>query len=76
MPICMIAKVAGDSAVQRLLDNLATLLRQGALPGELDNYSVAETREAATFIAACAARRQPGNALIRLESTSTGRSLM
>ena len=68
----MKAKVAGDTADQRLLDNLATLLRQGALPGELDNYSVAETREAATFIAACAAKRQPGNALIRLESTSTG----
>ena len=68
----MKAEVAGATADQRLLDILATLLRQGALPGELDNYSAEETREAAAFIAACAARREPGKALVRLESTGTG----
>jgi len=68
----MKAEVAGNTADQRLLDILATLLRQGALPGELDNYSAEETREAAAFIAACAGKRQPGSALVRLESTGTG----
>ena len=68
----MKAEGAGATADQRLLDILATLLRQGALPGELDNYSAEETREAAAFIAACAAKRQPGNALVKLESTGTG----
>jgi glutamate dehydrogenase len=68
----MKAEVAGATADQRLLDILATLLRQGALPGELDDYSAEETREAAAFIAACAGKRQPGHALVRLESTGTG----
>ncbi len=68
----MKAEGAGDTADQRLLDVLATLLRQGALPGELDNYSAEETREAASFIAACAGRREPGRAVVRLESTGTG----
>src|SRR5688572_20584932 len=68
----MKAEVAGDAAHQRLLDILATLLREGALPGELDDFTAEETREAAAFIAACAGRRQPGNALVRLESTGTG----
>ena len=49
----MKAKVADTAADQRLLDTLATLLRQGALPGELDDYSAEETREAAAFIAEC-----------------------
>ena len=68
----MKAEGAGTTADQRLLDILATLLRQGALPGELDNYSAEETKEAAAFIAACAAKRQSGNALVKLESTGTG----
>ena len=68
----MKAEVAGNTADQRLLDILATLLRQGALPGELDDYSAEETREAAAFIAACAGRRQPDHALVRVESTGTG----
>jgi glutamate dehydrogenase len=67
----MKAEVAGDAAHQRLLDILATLLREGALPGELDDFSADATREAAAFIAGCANRRQPGNALVRLESTGT-----
>jgi len=68
----MKAEVAGNAADQRLLDTLSTLLRQGALPGELDDYSAEETREAAAFIAACAGKRQPGSATVRLESTGTG----
>lgn len=67
----MKAEVAENTADQRLLDILATLLRQGALPGELDDYSAAETREAAAFIAACAGKRQPGQALVRIESTGS-----
>src|SRR5205085_10700058 len=67
----MKAKVAETTADQRLLDILATLLRQGALPGELDDYSAEETREAAAFIAACAGKRQPGTALVRVESTGS-----
>src|SRR5437868_1573674 len=67
----MKAEVAGGTADQRLLDTLATLLRQGALPGELDDYSAEETREAAAFIAACAGKRQPGTALVRVESTGS-----
>src|SRR5205085_5110325 len=68
----MKAKVAKTTAYQRLLDILATLLRQGALPGELDDYSAEETAEAAAFIAACAAKRQPGQASVRLETTGSG----
>ena len=63
--------VAGDAAHQRLLDNLADLLRQGALPGELADFSEEDRRAAAEFIAACAARRPPGIALVRLESVGT-----
>ncbi|HTU11221.1 MAG TPA: NAD-glutamate dehydrogenase domain-containing protein [Allosphingosinicella sp.] len=68
----MKAEGAAPAADQRLLDILATLLREGALPGELDDFSAEETREAAAFIAACAGKRQPGKALVRLESTGTG----
>ena len=63
--------VAGDAAHQRLLDNLATLLRHGALPGELVDFSEEDSRAAAAFIAACATRRPPGIALVRLESVGT-----
>jgi glutamate dehydrogenase len=63
--------VAGDAAHQRLLDNLANLLRQGALPGELADFSEEDSRAAAAFIAACASRRPPGIALVRLESVGT-----
>jgi glutamate dehydrogenase len=63
--------VAGDAARQRLLDNLGTALCGGALPGELDEFSDEDCREAAAFIAAAAARRMPGKALVRLESSGT-----
>ncbi|HVQ07513.1 MAG TPA: NAD-glutamate dehydrogenase domain-containing protein [Allosphingosinicella sp.] len=63
--------VAGEAAHQRLLDNLATSLCGGALPGELDDFSTEDCRAAAAFLASCAARRPPGIALVRLESTGT-----
>ena len=63
--------VAGDAADQRLLGNLADLLRQGALPGELADFTDEDCRAAATFIVACAARRPAGIALVRLESVGT-----
>jgi glutamate dehydrogenase len=63
--------VAGEAAHQRLLDNLATSLCGGALPGELDDFSTEDCRAAAAFLAACASRRAPGSALVRLESTGT-----
>jgi glutamate dehydrogenase len=62
---------AGDAAQQRLLDSLGTALCAGALPGELDDFSEEDCRAAAQFIAACAARRPPGIALVRLESVGT-----
>jgi glutamate dehydrogenase len=63
--------VAGDAAHQRLLDNLATSLCGGALPGELDDFSTEDCRAAAAFLAGCAGRRTPGSASVRLESTGT-----
>ena len=63
--------VAGDAAHQRLLDNLGGALCGGALPGELKDFSDEDCREAAAFIAACASRRTPGKALVRLESAGT-----
>ena len=63
--------VAGDAAHQRLLDNLGGALCGGALPGELKDFSDEDCREAAAFIAACASKRTPGKALVRLESAGT-----
>ncbi len=60
--------VAERTADQRLLDALGNALCNGALPGELEGSTVEECREAAEFIAACANRRPPGIALVRLES--------
>jgi glutamate dehydrogenase len=62
---------ATDPAHQRLLDNLAALLRQGALPGELNDFTGEDCAAAAAFIASCANRRPPGIALVRLESVGT-----
>jgi glutamate dehydrogenase len=63
--------VAGDAAHQRLLDSLGSVLCGGALPGELDDFSDEDCRAAAEFIAECASRRQPGHALVRIESSGT-----
>ena len=60
--------VAEGSADQRLLDALSDALCNGALPGELAEFSKDDCRDAAAFIAACAQRRTPGIALVRLES--------
>ena len=51
-----------------LLDALSRALRESALPGELADFSDDACREAAAFIAGCAQPRQPGTALVRLES--------
>jgi glutamate dehydrogenase len=63
--------VAGDTADQRLLESLSRALCDSALPGELEDFSGEECRSAAEFVAACAARRPRGIALVRLESVST-----
>jgi glutamate dehydrogenase len=60
---------AGSSVDQALLDSLAEALRDGALPGDLIGFADEDNREAAAFIAGCAARRPPGIALVRLESS-------
>ena len=44
------------------------LLRGAALPGENENFSDAECAEAAAFLAATAARRQPGMPALALET--------
>jgi glutamate dehydrogenase len=60
--------VAEGTAHQSILDSLSHALCDGALPGELDGFGPGRCREAAAFIAACAARRPAGIALVRLES--------
>jgi len=62
---------AGQGAQKRLLDNLGSALCAGALPGELEDFGSEDCRAAAEFVAACAIRRQPGAALVRIESTGT-----
>ena len=63
--------VAGETARQELLESLSSALCGGALPGELEDFGDEECRAAAEFVAACAARRPPGIALVRLEPTGT-----
>jgi glutamate dehydrogenase len=62
---------AGDDADRSLVDSLSHILQQGALPGELEDFSDEDTRAAAAFIAQCASRRPPGKALVRVESFGT-----
>src|SRR5258708_31572810 len=62
---------AGAGAHQRLLDNLGSALCAGALPGELRDFGTEDCGAAAEFVAGCANRRQPGTALVRIESTGT-----
>jgi glutamate dehydrogenase len=61
-------KVAAGTADLPYLDALQRMLVEGALPGEIADFTEAERREAAAFVAASAERRPPGIALIRLES--------
>ncbi|MFN7175144.1 MAG: hypothetical protein ACK4MT_10695, partial [Thermaurantiacus tibetensis] len=60
--------VADNTADVRIRDALAHALVDGALPGEVVDFSDADRIEAAEFIAACAVRRPSGIALVRLES--------
>jgi glutamate dehydrogenase len=60
--------VADGPADQELLNSLSHALMNGALPGEVADFGESDCREAAEFIAACASRRPPGIALVRLES--------
>ncbi len=60
-----------ETARHRLLDNLADLLCEGALPGEIKGFDEEERRAAAAFLADCAARRPSGTAAVRLESAGT-----
>ena len=64
---------AGDTAAERTadltyVDALSAALVDGALPGELVDFTEEDSREAARFVAAVAQRRPPGIALVRLES--------
>ena len=63
--------VAREGAGPAMIDALGEALRRGALPGELEGFTEENTREAADFIAACAARRPAGVALVRLELVGT-----
>jgi glutamate dehydrogenase len=59
------ADATGDASI---LDAIASALVEGAVPGELLDFSPEDRVAAAQFIAACASRRPPGIALVRLES--------
>jgi glutamate dehydrogenase len=51
----------------QIVDALARALVDGALPGELADFTDADRLAAAQFVAACAARRPAGVALVRVE---------
>ncbi|MBC2776715.1 NAD-glutamate dehydrogenase [Parasphingopyxis marina] len=57
---------------------IAEALIKGALPGETDDFSDSERREAARFVACAAEKRQPGTPAIALESVTdeNGRRFM
>ncbi len=61
------AAADGQADVQ-IVDALAFALVENALPGEISEFSDSDRIEAARFIAACAACRAPGIALVRLET--------
>ena len=52
----------------QIVDALAHALVEGALPGEISDFTDEDRIQAAEFMAACAQRRPRGLALIRLES--------
>ncbi|MDB5692585.1 MAG: glutamate dehydrogenase, partial [Alphaproteobacteria bacterium] len=64
--------VAGGAADVQILDALAHALVAGALPGEIHGFTDQDRLAAAEFVAACAARRPRGDALVRLESLGGG----
>ncbi|MEO6359563.1 MAG: NAD-glutamate dehydrogenase domain-containing protein, partial [Sphingomicrobium sp.] len=51
-----------------LVEALRAALTQNALPGETHGFSKDQQVEAATFVAECAAVREPGTSIVRLES--------
>ena len=56
------------NADQPLVDALRDRLVQGALPAELQGFGEAEQAEAAAFLVATAARREPGRPAIAMEA--------
>jgi glutamate dehydrogenase len=60
--------VADGAADLPNLETLRRMLVEGALPGEIADFTDSEQQEAARFVAACAERRPRGIALVRLES--------
>jgi glutamate dehydrogenase len=64
--------VAGKAADVEIVDALAHALVAGALPGEIHGFTDQDRIAAAQFVAACAARRPRGIALVRLESLGGG----
>ncbi|MDP8913149.1 MAG: hypothetical protein M3N39_06200, partial [Pseudomonadota bacterium] len=60
--------VADGAADLPYIEALRRLLVEGALPGEIADFTYGEQQEAARFVAACAERRPRGIALVRLES--------
>ena len=61
-------RLAAGAAALPFIDTLEQVLVEGALPGEIVDFTDADRRSAAEFVSACAQRRPPGIALIRLES--------
>src|SRR5688572_21048184 len=62
----MMAKTRAKVAT---IDGLQQALVDNALAGELEGFSAEDQAEAARFITEVAAERQPGEAVIRVEST-------
>ena len=62
----MMAKTRAKVAT---IDGLQQALVDNALAGELEGFSAEDQAEAARFITEVAADRQPGEAVIRVEST-------
>lgn len=58
------------TTLKSLSDALAVRLVEGALPGELKGFGKADRAEAARFVAAAAAERQPGTVKLSLETIS------
>ncbi|HMJ93204.1 MAG TPA: glutamate dehydrogenase, partial [Allosphingosinicella sp.] len=59
------AHAAADGPI---VEAIAAQLVRGALPGEVFEFGDSDRREAARFIAACAAKREAGAASVRLET--------
>ena len=62
------SNVADHAADVRILEALSLALVEGALPGEIADFTSEDRDSAARFIASCASNRLRGTALVRLES--------